>query len=227
MPLPQKQKHIAKSTIRDEVYEKLLEWITGSVLKPGEKISDQELAAHLGVSRTPVREALRRLEDKGLVETAANRWTRVTEISLAEAHKIYPMIACLEELAIAQAAPNLTQLDLAEMERLNRDMEAAIRAGHSLEASLADAGFHEVFIARAENRYLADVLADLKLQHRRLEVLYFQGGFHALASVREHEKVLAALGSDEVDTAGEIIKSNWLSSLERMKHNNIESSESK
>ena len=80
MPLPSNNRPILRPSIREEVYDTLLSWIMDGVLKPGEKILDKDLASHLGVSRTPVREALRRLEDKHLVESAANRWTRISPI---------------------------------------------------------------------------------------------------------------------------------------------------
>jgi len=69
MPIPQGTKIINRSTLREEVYETILHWIMEGELRPGEKLLDSELAERLGISRTPVREALRRLEDKGLVET--------------------------------------------------------------------------------------------------------------------------------------------------------------
>ncbi|WP_022667480.1 GntR family transcriptional regulator [Desulfospira joergensenii] len=80
MPLPANNNPIERPSIREEVYKKLLTWIMEGVLKPGEKIVDKELALHMGVSRTPVREAIRRLEDQDLVESAANRWTRISKI---------------------------------------------------------------------------------------------------------------------------------------------------
>ena len=76
MPLPFKTKPFNRSSMREEVYKMLLTWILEGEFRPGEKLLDKDLAESMGVSRTPVREALRRLEDKGLVESSANRWTR-------------------------------------------------------------------------------------------------------------------------------------------------------
>jgi DNA-binding GntR family transcriptional regulator len=67
MPIPKRIKPISRFTMREEVYSTLLMWIMEGELRPGEKLLDKELAEKMGVSRTPVREALRRLEDKGLV----------------------------------------------------------------------------------------------------------------------------------------------------------------
>ena len=96
MPIPEKIRPISRSSMREEVYRTLLMWIMEGELRPGEKLLDKELAEKMGVSRTPVREALRRLEDKNLVESSANRWTRVTDISVEEPAMIYPIIWTLE-----------------------------------------------------------------------------------------------------------------------------------
>ncbi|MCP3888834.1 MAG: winged helix-turn-helix transcriptional regulator [Desulfobulbaceae bacterium] len=72
MPLPENEKQIKQLPMREDVFRKLLNWIMDGTLQPGEKIVAKELAEHMGVSRTPVREALHRLEDKGFVESSAN-----------------------------------------------------------------------------------------------------------------------------------------------------------
>src|SRR5207248_3505224 len=80
MPIPQTEIRLTRSLARDEAYEKIRDWIIDGTLRPGELLRDQEIAQSLGVSRTPMREALRRLEDEGFVETALNRWTRVAPL---------------------------------------------------------------------------------------------------------------------------------------------------
>ena len=82
MPIPESGPKISRTLARDDAYNKLRGWIIDGTLKPEEVLHDQHIAALLGVSRTPVREALRRLEDEGLVETALNRWTRVAALDL-------------------------------------------------------------------------------------------------------------------------------------------------
>jgi DNA-binding GntR family transcriptional regulator len=216
MPLPQKVSPINRPTIRDEVYNQLLSWILEGVLRPGEKLTDHKLADSLGVSRTPVREALKRLEDKGLIEIAANRWTRVAGISLDEAALIYPVIASLEKLALAQAYANLGPAELTRMERLNHELKQAIQNSDPVMASQADAAFHAVIIEQAQNHYISSILTDLKIQHRRLEVQYFQDGFHALASVEEHQRIIESLRDGDLVGAQEIIQANWDKSLKRL-----------
>lgn len=217
MPLPKQDKQINRSFIREKVYDAILGWIMEGVLRPGEKMSDASLAEHLGVSRTPVREALRRLEDKGLVETAANRWTRVAPISLEEAGMIYPILWSLENLALEEAINGLTETDLAAMKEANARLEQALAADDPVAASQADVDFHNVIFARSGNPHLISLVEDLKIRHRRLEVHYFQGSGHALESVTEHTRLIEALSARNVDRARELVKRNWLSSLARMR----------
>jgi len=216
MPIPENPKPISRSSMREEVYKTLLEWIMEGVLRPGEKILDKELAEKMGVSRTPVREAMRRLEDKELVESSANRWTRVAEIPIEEPQLIYPIIWSLEELACAQAFSSLTPTDLHSMEQANGDLQKALENGDPVGASLADASFHAVYIARAGNHFLTTILRDLKIRSRRIEVTYFGGSSLARESVTEHRLMLEAMENNDLERVQRMIRSNWQSSLKRL-----------
>lgn len=217
MPIPVKTKPINRSFMRDEVYNTLLSWIMEGKLHPGEKLLDKELAEYMGVSRTPVREALRRLEDKELVESSANRWTRVSQVSIKEPEMIYPIIWALEALAVSQAMAHLTQGDLKKMEQANKALGRALGEGDPVKASMADIQFHDVFIQRSGNHHLAAILRDLKIKNRRVEVTYFKGYACAKYSLDEHDRILDALGSRDVALAQSLIRANWQSSLTRLK----------
>lgn len=199
----------------DEIYSTLREWIVQCVLAPGERLRDTELAERLGVSRTPVREALKRLEDDGLVETAANRWTRVTAVDPGQARELYPIIWALESLALTLAGPRLGTAEIAAMEAANIRLARALHDGDPVAASDADRDFHRVVIDAAGNAELANILHDLKLKLRRLEIAYFGGHLVAEASVAEHEAVLDLLRSGEFERAAKALEANWRDSLER------------
>jgi DNA-binding GntR family transcriptional regulator len=216
MPIPEATRKLEKPLMRDEVYEDLREWIIGGTLKPGEKLRDAELAEALGVSRMPVREALRRLEDEGLVETAANRWTRVASVDLGQAERIYPIIIALESLAVKLAVPHLDEQALRRMEEANARLRDALRAGEAVQASLEDRNFHEVLLENTGNPDLTRILENLKMKLRRLEVAYFGGSIVAERSVEEHEELLAALRAGEVERASRAVEDNWHRSLQRV-----------
>jgi len=226
MPIPQGTKIINRSTLREEVYETILHWIMEGELRPGEKLLDSELAERLGISRTPVREALRRLEDKGLVETAANRWTRVTFVSIDEVERIYPLIWSLEALAVELAFPHLGRAELLLMVEINRDLDAALAAREPVRASRTDARFHQVIIDKSGNPELIDVLANLKIKLRRLEVLHFEVYRVASESVREHAEFVAALdGGRDLELAQRLLRRNWQGSLARLRQAMMSGSE--
>ncbi|WP_300458708.1 GntR family transcriptional regulator [Desulfobacula sp.] len=217
MPLPVKNNQIHRPSMRDEVYNKLLTWIMEGVLRPGEKLLDKELAEHMGVSRTPVREALRRLEDKDLVESSANRWTRVSEISSREPEMIYPIIWTLDGLAAALALKTLVAKDFEKMEQANAVLKSALENNDPVAASKADAAFHDVYIERSQNNHLIKILQDLKVRYRRFEVFYFEGTAHAKNSLEDHKTIIATLKAGNSDLAIKTIHSNWQNSLERLK----------
>jgi DNA-binding GntR family transcriptional regulator len=218
MPVPLGAKILNRSTLSEEVHETILRWILDGELRPGEKIVDSELAERLGISRTPVREALRRLENKGLIETAANRWTRVSLVSIGEVERIYPLIWSLETLAMELAFPFFRRAELDLMAEANRELEAALAAKDPVRASRADARFHQILIDSSGNPELVGILADLKIKLRRLEVRHFEISLVASESVHEHAELLAALrGRRELAEAQRLIRLNWEGSLTRLR----------
>lgn len=217
MPIPDDTKPFNRSFMREEVYDTLLSWIMKGKLRPGEKLLDKELAENMGVSRTPVREALRRLEDKDLVESSANRWTRVSEISIKEPEMIYPVIWTLEELAVSLAMGQLTEGDFKKMRQINLALEKALAKADPVDASTADIQFHDVFIERAGNPHIVATLRDLKIKCRRVEVTYFQGSACSTQSLNEHDRIIEAFASGDVALARFAIQANWQNSLNRLK----------
>src|SRR5579875_2787578 len=98
MPLPDDVAQIERRSAKSVVLEKLAEWIEDGTLGPGELIKDGELAGRLGVSRTPIREALQVLEQRGLVEMQPGRLTRVTDITPQDANRVYAVLSTLQAL---------------------------------------------------------------------------------------------------------------------------------
>lgn len=219
MPLPERARPVERASAREQVYSTLREWIVRGVLEPGEKLRDGEIAESLGVSRTPVREAVRRLEDEGLVESSASRWTRVSGLDLAEAARIYPMVWSLEPLALRFAGPRLGEAEIERMENANERLRHAADKGDeesTVGASEADREFHQVFIDASDNAELIRILEELKTKLLRLEVVYFGGGELADLSISEHERILEALRARDYEAAAGVVESNWKQSLRRL-----------
>jgi DNA-binding GntR family transcriptional regulator len=218
MPIPNRVLPIPHRSINREVCARLRAWIIEGALRPGEVIRDQSLAEQLGVSRTPVREALLCLEAEGLVETARNRWTRVTPISIQMAQEIYPMIQTLEELALRAQAKLLGPELASDLGRANRKLAEAISREARSAAVDADAEFHRLIVAGTGNIELIATTGALAQKLRRIELAYFARPSAALASVGEHDQVIAAIKSRELKKAIVASTGNWRNSLSRLEH---------
>src|SRR5271156_6273245 len=110
---------IHRTFIRQEAYQKLRNWILEGILAPGAQLRDKDLAEQLGVSRTPIREALLRLEDEGLVQTKPNRSTLVSSIDFHSAFHLYSIVGALEQLALRQSFPHITEEHIQDMTDAN------------------------------------------------------------------------------------------------------------
>lgn len=191
----------------EQVYRALREKIEDGSLAPGEQLADAELAAELGVSRTPVREALRRLADQAVVETVPGRHTRVAEVPKATAEQVLPLLSVLHGFAAQACAGRISEADLAEMHRCNDRMLAAARAGDSWGARDADRDFHAVVVRAADNPFLTMLIDVLLLHSRRLEALYFRELEPAEHSHHEHREIIEALRRGDA-RAAELIRAN-------------------
>lgn len=208
MPIPAQVEKFERVTAREQVYARLRDWIVDGALGPGEAIRDTELAKSLGVSRTPVREALQRLADEGLVETASSRWTRVALLEPDRADELYGLVQRLESYAFELAGPRMEDQDLAYLEAANARLEAAIDRHDPRAALEADNDFHNVWIARSNSVELARILGELKTKLRRLELAHFHS-LDATESVREHRAIIASLRDRKRSNAKRAIEGNW------------------
>ena len=207
MPLPEAAA-VARVSLRDEAYTRLRDWILDGTLAPGEPLRDEALAEGMGMSRTPVREALQRLEDDGLVITASNRRTFVSPVSLHQAREIFPIVASLEELALDLAAPRLDAAALQRMRDANGELEAALAAGNAAAALTADTVFHGVFIDRSGNQELVSTLAELKYKVRRIERVFW-GSADRSASVVDHAQLISATDRGDRSFSRRVLRRNW------------------
>lgn len=206
---------VKRSSIREQVYMQIQEWIISGVLKPGDRLKDQELAEALGASRTPIREALLRLEEEGMIQSKANSWTQVAPVDIHQAYRLYPIIWTLEKLAVSFAKENVRQEHIEELESINEELERALQQEDALGAQHHDARFHQVIIDLSENEELIHVLDGLKKKLRRYEVTYFHGIAGAEQSVEEHKAIIQALKDKNFEAVAESLEANWRESFQR------------
>ena len=209
MPIPTSTAPLSRSLAREEVYRSLKQWIIELQLAPGEILRDQELALQLGVSRTPVREALRQLEDEGLVITSFHKWTKVAPSRLEEIIELYPVVAALEATALELAAPRLAEADLQELDAINAALTQAIAAHAHQRAIELDAQFHALIVRASQNAEIEKLLANLRPRIKRIELAHFGDQRMAPQSIQEHKTIIAALRADDTHAAVKAIKQNW------------------
>lgn len=214
MPIPPTSP-LPRTLAREEVYQQIRTWIVEGALEAGETVRDSEMAAQLGVSRTPVREALRRLEDEGLIETARNRWTRVAPLNLSQARELYPLVAALESLALKLAWDALGDSAQAAMQEANAALGRALQARDLRGALGADEQFHGVWLSHAGNQELTALLSALKLKLQRIELAYFNLDA-AEDSPKEHAALLAAIQTRNQAAALAALEANWQNTLARL-----------
>jgi DNA-binding GntR family transcriptional regulator len=209
MPVPAERADTARTLLRDQAYAQLRDAILDGTLEPGEQLKDAELAEWLGLSRTPIREAVARLEEYGLVETKPNSYTRVTPLSARDARDAFTVYAALEELAASLAVPRLTVDDLETMRAANSDFANALAAADVSAAVSADDRFHGVLVHAAANREIARSLERLLPKIRRLERARF-GSLAGRRSVEQHERITALCAAGDAQRAAEAVRENWL-----------------
>lgn len=208
MPVPAALAPVRTALLRDTVHDRLRDAIVDGTLAPGEVVRDTELATWLGVSRTPVREALLRLGETGLVRAAPGRSTVVAEIDLGEVREAHAVVATMHRLAVTEAVCRFTPDHLDAMRAANERFAAAI-AGRDVDSALgADDDFHAVAVDASGNRALATVLDQFSPVVRRLERLRF-ASHAAEESVVLHDRLVQACAAGDVDAAADVAFRTW------------------
>ena len=200
---------IDRIPLRERVYNLVQRAIVSGELHPGQRVRDLDLAAQLGVSRTPVREALQRLEDEGLVETLPGALTRIVPLDTRAAREAFPVVAVLHALATRLAVETLTKHDLASLRQANESLVAALEAGDVTRAVQADDRFHDVFVRASANHEVQHTLDRLMPKVRRLEYAQF-GSLAGHTSVLQHQAIIAACEQRLTAQAASLTEQNWL-----------------
>jgi DNA-binding GntR family transcriptional regulator len=209
MPVPKRKAEASRTLLRDQAYVRLRDAILDGTLEPGEQLKDAEIANWLGLSRTPIREALARLEEYGLVETAPNRYTRVAPLSAGDARDAFTVVAALHSLAALLGVPRVAESELAAMRKANEDFAAALRAVDVDRALAADDRFHGVLVQASANREIARSLERLTPKVRRLERARF-GSLAGRRSVEGHDQIIELCASGEAEAAAQVVREQWL-----------------
>jgi DNA-binding GntR family transcriptional regulator len=208
VPIPQNVPAVDRTLLRDGVYRRLRDAIVDGTFAPGEQLKDMELAAWLGVSRTPVREALMRLAEGGLVVAQPGRSTTVSTLDMRAVRDARDVVAAMHELAVREAVAAITEADLSAMRDANRQFRAALEAGDVDAALRADDDLHGVPVAVARNRALATVLGQFTPVLRRAERLRF-ASLGGRASLARHDELIRLCAARDAEGAAAVAFDTW------------------
>lgn len=198
------------ATLTDQVYEVLRDRILGDSMKAGDFIREQEVSKKLGVSRTPVREALGRLASEGFLRRIPHRGYQIPSQSAFDLLELYPILASLEVLAGRHSFPKLDSEEIAELREINTHYEEAcqrqdVRAGIELNHR-----FHHLLSAGSNNQRLCTMLDELRSEVTRLEMWAFFNTPQWDASKSEHDQILDAVERGDWEEALRVLELNRL-----------------
>jgi DNA-binding GntR family transcriptional regulator len=194
----------------DRIYELVSREIVAGVLAPGSRLVESKLAERLGVSRTPVREAMFRLHQEGLVSTAAGRGFSVKSLDEREACELFPILSALEGLALSMAGP-LLALDLKALRRANRALAPLAR--RPLEAIEADTEFHQILLRRCSNDSLLELIEGVRGRLLRYEYVYMRDETLIDVSIAQHEAIIECIANCDFEGARKALATNYDSGM--------------
>ena len=176
--------------LRDIVFRTLREAIVTGELKPGERLMEIKLANEMGVSRTPVREAIRKLEQEGLVHLTARKGAEVAPINARDLREVLEIRKALESLASKMACRYAKEEDIDVLEEINSDIKKAIESGDSDRIARLDVRFHEEICTLSGNSQLNGILNRLKEHIYRYRLEYIAELKNKNAIIDEHNKII-------------------------------------
>lgn len=205
-----------KYSLRGQVFQEIREDILKGKFKENEELREATLGKELGVSRTPVREALRQLELEGLVHIIPNKGAYVTGITEKDVHDIYMTRSMLEGLCARWAAEHISEKQIQEMEEVLLLTEYHLDRGNAEQLAELDGKFHEVLYDASQSRILRHILSDF---HKYVQVARKRSvkkEDRAKKSLEEHREILNALRTGDADRAEELAHIHILNVMENL-----------
>lgn len=212
---------LQSSSLANVVQQEIERAILAGEYAPGSKLIEAALAQKMGVSRGPVREAFRMLEEAGLVRTEKNRGVFVRDIPIDEAVEIFDLRAAMDELVGRQLAASITTSQLKEIRGLVEAMEKAVKAEDAYHYHLLNLQFHDRLVEMAGNRKLTAIYRKLIKELSLFRRLNLADGWLLPISANEHRQILKAIAAGDADAAGRAMFQHVMDSKERTIANDL------
>ena len=191
--------------LRDVVFNTLRQAILKGELAPGERLMEIQLAEKLGVSRTPIREAIRKLELEGLVLMIPRKGAEVAKISEKSLRDVLEVRRSLEELAIELACQRMTDEEIDQLEQRQNAFKNAIHKGNAMNIAETDEAFHDVIYLATDNQKLIQLLSNLGEQMYRYRVEYLKRSDFHQQLIDEHEEIIQTIETGQKDKAAKVV----------------------
>jgi len=187
--------------LREVVCETLRTAIIEGILKPGERLMEIQVSEELGVSRTPVREAIRKLELEGFVVMIPRRGTYVSDLSIKDINEVFEVRTALDVLAAGLAAERITYEELEQMERLLVELGEYIEKNDMQKIVEADSEFHDLLYSASRNMRLVGIINNLREQLTRFRAQSMSYPGRLKIMLGEHTRLVESLGQRNVALA--------------------------
>lgn len=204
---------VARRLLREQVRDEILDRLLRGKYPVGTRINEVHLAAEIGVSRTPLREALASLAQEGILDARPNRGYWVSTLSEQEVRETYPIIAQLEVLAITLSDPEELARRAPQLMELAEKMAPT---GDVRDVQNADDEWHASLLAACPNSRLLEMIGDTKRIVHRYEHAYLGDPQSVRESIDQHKRIAAALREKDLPTATRELESNWKTSMHRL-----------
>ncbi len=192
--------------LRDVVFNTLRHAILKGELEPGERLMEIALAQKLGVSRTPIREAIRKLELEGLVVMVPRKGAEVADITEKDLRDVLEVRTALEELSIELAMKNITDEDYENLKKASKSFAKDSEGDDLIKIAEADVAFHEIIYMATGNKRLIQMINNLREQMYRYRLEYIKDKSTHARLVEEHERIIEAMQKQDVNAAKAAIK---------------------
>lgn len=224
MSLVDQARPIKRRSLHDELVDRLRTLVCEGILKPGEKVPERELCERFGVSRTPLREALKVLASDGLVRLTPNRGATVARLTVEDLEDVFPVMGALEALAGELACRNITDKQITAIRKAHQAMVCCYEARNLSEYFQHNQEIHALILDAAGNKTLSAQYSSLAQRIRRARFVANMSEERWKQAVSEHEEIIAALENRDGPALARILKRhlnnkfaslrNWLISQE-------------
>lgn len=189
--------------LREIVYEELKLLILTGKISPGMRLMEEELAEDMGVSRTPIREAIRKLEKEGLITIEPRRGAYVSQISTKDMVEILEVRQNMEGLAAELAAQRMSEEDKEKLGNIAKAYEEAVAAGDMAEMIRCDTAFHHIIVEATQNKILIQMVEQLQEMVLRFRYIYYDNFKRAEQMLSEHQAIYEAIAGGNTEVARE------------------------